>query len=62
MTGGIIIAYFIGYLVGWLATRRKAAHIRKKIEALEEVKKYMENGPSGTPVPTGENEGGKRDE
>ena len=34
MSAGIVIAYLIGYLVGWLSTRQKISELRKKNEAL----------------------------
>lgn len=40
MSAGIIIAYLIGYLVGWLSTRQKISELRKKNEALEEFIKF----------------------
>ena len=40
MNAWIIIAYFIGYLIGWLTTRQKVSELRKKNEALEEFIKF----------------------
>lgn len=40
MNAGIIIAYLIGYLIGWLTTRQKVSEIRKKNEALEKFIKF----------------------
>lgn len=41
MNAGIIIAYLIGYLIGWLTTRQKVSELRKKNEALEEFIKFV---------------------
>lgn len=41
MNAGIIIAYLIGYLIGWLTNRQKVSELRKKNETLEEFIKFV---------------------
>ena len=42
MSLGIIIAYFVGWIIGYITNRRELREVSKKATEIEKFKKYTE--------------------